>query len=109
MITKTSGRSAYIRVDHRQYGHSRVPAPVVVAAVVSCIVLVLLFSFLASTCEEARGQFMEKLRKEKEIVEMNKALKMELAAVTQKGYVEFAAHERLGLKRPDEKEVVFLR
>ena len=30
-------------------------------------------------------------------------LKTELAAVTQKGYVEFAAQERLGLKRPDGK------
>jgi cell division protein FtsL len=109
MITKAAGRSAYIRVDHRRYRDSRISPPVVIAAVVSCIVLALLFSFLAGTCEEARGQFMEELKKEKEIIETNKALKMELAAVTQKGYVEFAAQERLGLKRPNEKEVVFLR
>ncbi|MGD0488348.1 MAG: hypothetical protein ABSB94_14255 [Syntrophorhabdales bacterium] len=109
MITKAAGRSMCIRVERGRYRHSRVSPPVVIAAVVSCIVLALLFSFLASACEEARGQFMERLKKEKEIVEMNKALKMELAAVTQKGYVEFAAQERLGLKRPDDKEVVVLR
>ena len=109
MITKAAGRSAYIRVEHRRYKESRVSPPVLIAAVVCCIVIALLFSFLASTCEEARGQFMERLKKEKEIVEMNKALKMELAAVTQKGYVEFAAQERLGLKRPNDKEVVVLR
>jgi len=109
MITKAAGRSMCIRVERGRYRHSRVSPPVVIAAVVSCIVLALLFSFLASACEEARGQFMERHKKEKEIVEMNKALKMELAAVTQKGYVEFAAQERLGLKRPDDKEVVVLR
>ena len=109
MITKVAGRSSYIRVERRRYRQSRMSPPVVTAAVVSCIILAMLFSFLARTCEEARGQFMETLKKEKEIVEINKALKMELAAVTQKGYVEFAAQERLGLKRPNDKEVVVLR
>jgi uncharacterized Fe-S cluster-containing radical SAM superfamily protein len=109
MITKVAGRSTYIRVERRRYRHSRVSPPVVTAAVVSCIILAMLFSFMARTSEEARGQFMETLKKEKEIVEINKALKMELAAVTQKGYVEFAAQERLGLKRPNDKEVVVLR
>lgn len=109
MITRVTGRSAYIRVDRRRYGHARVSTPVVVAATLSCIVLAMVFFFLASACEDARGQFMEGLRKQKEIVETNNALKMELAAVTQKGYVEFAAQERLGLKRPDDKEVVVLR
>jgi cell division protein FtsL len=109
MITKAAGRSTYIRVERRRYRHSRASRPVVFATAVSCIVLALLFFFLANACEEARGQFMERLKKEKEIVEMNNALKMELAAVTQKGYVEFAAQERLGLKRPNDKEVVVLR
>jgi cell division protein FtsL len=109
MITKAAGRSTYIKVEHGRYRHSRVSPPVLIATVVSCIVLALLFSFLARICEEARGQFMERLKEEKEIVEMNRALKMELAAVTQKGYVEFAAQERLGLKRPNDKEVVVLR
>ena len=109
MITKAAGRCTHIRVERRRHRHARVSPPVVTAAVVSCILLALLFSFLARTCDDARVQFMDRLKKEKEIVEMNKALKMELAAVTQKGYVEFAAQERLGLKRPNDKEVVVLR
>ena len=38
--------------------------------------------------EKTKGRFIESLKKEKELVEANKALKMELAAVTQKGYME---------------------
>jgi hypothetical protein len=113
MITKTASigarRSTYIRIERRRRRHSRVSPSIVIAATACCIALVLLFFFLASACEEARGRFMEGLKKEKEIVEMNKALKMELAAVTQKGYVAFAAQERLGLKQPDDQEVVVLR
>jgi cell division protein FtsL len=67
------------------------------------------FSFVFSVHEDARSQYIERLKREKAIAETNKALKMELAAVTQKSYVEFAAQERLGLKRPDEKEVVVVR
>jgi DNA-binding XRE family transcriptional regulator len=113
MITKTAGigahRSTYIRIEHRRYDRSRVSPSIVIAAAACCVVLALLFFFLASACEEARGQFMEGLKKEKEIVEMNKALKVELAAVTQKGYIKFAAQERLGLKEPNDKEVMVLR
>jgi cell division protein FtsL len=67
------------------------------------------FSFVFSAHEDARGRYIERLRKEKQIVETNKTLRTELAAVMQKGYIEFAAQERLGLKRPDEKEVVVVR
>ncbi|MGD0229427.1 MAG: hypothetical protein ABSC19_03585 [Syntrophorhabdales bacterium] len=109
MITKAMSRSAYIRVERIRYRRSRVSPLVVVATAISCIVVALAFFLLTSAYEEARGQFMERLRKEKEIVEINEALKMELAAVTQKGYVEFAAQERLGLKRPNDGEVVVLK
>jgi hypothetical protein len=36
-------------------------------------------------------------------------LKTELLAITQKGYVEFAAGERLGMKKPKEEEVFVLK
>jgi hypothetical protein len=81
----------------------------VVATVAVCLVLMLVFSFLSAAHQEAREQFVEKLKAEKQIVEMNKGLKMELAAITQKGYLEFAAKQRLGLKRPTDEEVVVLR
>ncbi|MGA3173743.1 MAG: cell division protein FtsL [Syntrophorhabdales bacterium] len=110
MITRAvSGRHAYIRVEHTRYMQSRLSPLCVVGAVLACAALVLAFFFLTGAYEETRGRFMERLKMEKELVEVNKALKMELAAVTQKGYVEFAARERLGLKRPNDKEVVVLR
>ncbi len=78
--------------------------------VIACgLAFILVFFFLSTSYEEAREEFMERLKKEKQIVEMNKALKMELLAITQKGYLEFAAQERLGLKRPKDEEVVVLR
>ncbi len=114
MINRIASANAYrskcIRIDRR--GARRSPSisiSILVAAAACCLVMALFFFFLAGACEEARGRFMEGLKKEKEIVEMNKALKMELAAVTQKGYVEFAAQERLGLKQPNDGEVVVLR
>ena len=110
MITRAAGGTSYIRVERtRMRYRPRVSPLVIIVAVISCAVLVLALSFLASAYEEARGQFMERLKKEKEIVEINEALKMELAAVTQKSYLEFAAQERLGLKRPNDGEVVVLR
>jgi hypothetical protein len=49
------------------------------------------------------------LSEEKKVADVNRSLKMELLAITQKGYVEFAVEERLGLKRPKEEEVLVLR
>jgi cell division protein FtsL len=49
------------------------------------------------------------LSQEKKASELNRHLKMELLAVTQKSYVEFVAEERLGLKKPKEEEVLVLR
>jgi cell division protein FtsL len=109
MITKAVGRSEYISVERLRYRRPRVSTLVVATALCCCVVLAVLFSFLANSCEEARCQYMDRLKKKKEIVETNEALKMELAAVTQKGYVELVVQERLGLKRPDDREVVVLK
>ena len=107
-MMKTMARTSPIRVayarERRTSSHLSV-----VAAVVACLAVVLAFSFLGSAHQDAREQLVEKLKVEKQIVEMNKGLKMELAAITQKGYLEFAARERLGLKRPTDEEVVVLR
>jgi hypothetical protein len=103
-MTRTSPiRVAYVR-DRRTYSRLSV-----VSSIVACLALVVVFFFLSSAHQEAREQFMEKLKAEKQIVELNKSLKMEFAAITQKGYLEFAAKERLGLKRPTDEEVVVLR
>jgi cell division protein FtsL len=109
MTTRAVGRNGYIRVERSHYTHSRVSPLCIFAAVAACLVLVVTLFFVTGVYEETRGRFMESLRKEKELVEINKALKMEFAAVTQKGYMEFASRKRLGLKQPDDKEVVVLR
>ena len=108
-MKSTYVRNTYIKVEHARESAPRVSPLLVVTVVLSCLLLVMAFFFLTSAYEDARGQYMEKLKREKEIIEMNKALKTELEAVTQKGYVEFAARERLGLKRPTDEEVVVLR
>ena len=108
MITRAIGRDAYIKVEQSRIANSRLSALYLLAAVAACLVLVITLYFVTGIYEETRGRYMESLRREKELVELNKALKMELAALTQKGYMEFAS-KRIGLKRPDEKEVVVLR
>ena len=71
------------------------------------------FTFLSFFIKEAyyetKGKFLERLSEEKRVTEINKSLNIELLAITQKGYVEFAAGERLGLKKPKEEEVFVLR
>lgn len=107
MTTRTLSKRAYIKVER---GETRVMSRLSAAMIIMCaLALILVFFFLSSSYEEAREEFMERLKKEKQIVELNKALKMELFAITQKGYLEFAAQERLGLKRPKDEEVVVLR
>ena len=69
-----------------------------------------LLSFVVKEAyDDTRDKFMEKLSEEKRVAGINTNLKIELLAITQRGYVEFAAGERLGLKKPKEEEVVVLR
>lgn len=109
MITRILDRAAYIHVTRvsSKPPMSRFAISMVLVALAALALIS--FSLVFSAHEDARDRYIERLRREKQIVETNKALKMELAAVMQKGYVEFAAQERLGLKRPDEKEVVVVR
>ena len=106
-MTGVGGRMGCIRVG--QVETRGITPCMVVAACLFCVILVLAFSFLNSAYEEARGQYMELLKKENGVAETNSALKMELVAISQKGYVEFVAQGRLGLKRPADEEVVVLR
>jgi hypothetical protein len=108
MITRAMARPASLRVAYINEPKlfSRLT---VLAAILACIGLMVMFAYIYSAQEDAKEQLLERLQKEKKIVEINKSLKMELAAITQKGYLEFAAKERLGLKRPTDEEVVVLR
>jgi hypothetical protein len=79
---------------------------VVMLAFVSCM---LVSFFVREAYDDNKGKFLERLSVEKRATETNQHLKMELRAITQTGYVEFAAGERLGLKKPKEEEVLVLR
>ena len=109
MITRIVDRPAYIHVTRASMRKPVSPFTVFTLLLLCTAVALVFFSFALTVSEDAKAQYIERLKKENQIAETNKMLKTELAAVTQKGYVEFAAQERLGLKRPDEKEVVVLR
>jgi len=47
--------------------------------------------------------------KEREVIETNNNLKMELSVAMRARYIEFKTKERLGLKKPNEEEVLVLR
>jgi hypothetical protein len=65
--------------------------------------------FIREAYDETKGQFLERLSEDKRVTDINMHLKTELLAITQKGYVEFAAGERLGMKKPKEEEVFVLK
>lgn len=109
MITKIMDRPTYIHVTRVSMRKPVSPFVVFMLLLLCTAAALVSFSFALTATEDAKAQYIEGLKKENQIVEMNKKLKTELAAITQKGYMEFAAQERLGLKRADEKEVVVVR
>lgn len=109
MLARTLDKAAYIHVTRVSARPPLSRFTISVMLIALGALALIAFSVVFAAHEDARSQYIERLRREKQIVERNKALKMELAAVTQKGYVEFAAQERLGLKKPDDKEVVVVR
>jgi len=109
MITRILDRPAYIQVTRVSMRKPVSPVVIFMLLFICAAAALVSFSFVHTATEDAKAQYIESLKKEKQIVETNKKLKTELAAVTQKGYMEFAAQERLGLKKADEKEVVVVR
>lgn len=104
-----TGRTAYITVKREKAERLGLPGKGILFVCLAAVALFVISSILKNACEQTRDEFIEKLKNGKKIVEANKALKMELLAITQKGYVEFAAEERLGLKKPTDEEVVILK
>jgi hypothetical protein len=99
----------YIEVTKGGAYRRRASGLTVFVLVISAFLFILLSLFTRSVYDDAKAEFVERLSRQKKVVEINKTLKTELFAVTQKGYMELAAHERLGLKRPKDEEVVVLR
>ena len=89
---------------------NKISLPLLVFALVAAFTCFGFLSFFVKEAyDETKLTFLERLTEEKRVAEINANLKMELLAITQKGYVEFVAGERLGLKKPKEEEVLVLR
>lgn len=65
--------------------------------------------YVGGECCSLQEELIESLKKEKEVTEMNSRLKTELSLITRARYIELKAHERLGLKKAREEEVLVLR
>ncbi len=102
------GREVSVRAFKKQQGKSSLFA-LAFALVVAFASCALVSFFIGEAYDDNKGKFLERLSEEKRVAEINQQLKMEILAMTQKGYVEFAAGERLGLKKPREEEVLVLR
>ncbi len=102
-------REISIRTASRKSPSSSFSPALFVFLVLAFAVFGLFSFFVKEAYNETKASFIEKLGEEKKVAEINTHLKIELLAITQKGYVEFAAGERLGLKKPKDEEVLVLR
>lgn len=104
-----TGKQSYITVKRGKDERIKLPGRAIALVCFGFISLFAICSFLRNACEQTREEFIEKLKEGRKVSETNRALKTELLAITQKAYVEFAAEERLGLKKPTEEEVVIVK
>ena len=65
--------------------------------------------FVKGVTENLNDELVNRLMKEREVIETNNNLKMELSVAMRARYIEFKTKERLGLKKPNEEEVLVLR
>ncbi len=100
--------NVYIQVSRRGYGH-RPSALVVFAACLGMILFLVAGFIMRSAYDDAKTEFIDTLSRQKKVADTNKTLRTEFNAITQKGYMELVARERLGLKKPKDEEVVVLR
>jgi len=65
--------------------------------------------FVKGVTENLNDELVNRLMKEREVIETNNNLKMELSVAMRARYIELKTKERLGLKKPNEEEVLVLR
>ena len=65
--------------------------------------------FVKGVTENLNDELVNRLMKEREVIETNNNLTMELSVAMRARYIEFKTKERLGLKKPNEEEVLVLR
>ena len=77
-------------------------------AVLCFIGLLFLVFYMRNVYSQAREDLIDRLRKEKEVAEINNNLRSEYSAMTQSRFLEMEA-KRIGLKKAAEEEVLVLR
>lgn len=81
----------------------------IVLIIVSIAVFTVFSFFMRARYNGLQEEWIDNLRKEREVAEINGKLKMELSVITRARYIALKANERLGLKKPKEEEVLVLR
>ena len=78
MITRTMDRPAYIHVTRASARKPVSPFVVSVLLVLCAALALVVFSFAITANEDVKARYIERLKKERQIVETNKKLKTEL-------------------------------
>jgi hypothetical protein len=97
---------AYVSVKREVRHRSFHP---VVLFLIALGLFVSLSLFMRGEYNGLRDEYINQLRREREMTDANNRLKMELTVITRGRYIELKANERLGLKKPREEEVLVLR
>jgi hypothetical protein len=100
-------QKVYVPLKRDIHYHHNVHTTLIV--VLAFLVFVIGSFIMRSSFNGQREAMIEKLRKEREVVQANEKLKVELSGITRGRYIELKAKERLGLKKPKEEEVLVLR
>lgn len=99
---------AYDISKNKKNRKESVPWSVLLLVLVAGVFILLSF-FMMGAHDRLRTDLIDVLRKERQVLETNNTLKLELSALTQTRLLELKAKERLGLKKPAEEEVLVLK
>jgi flagellar biosynthesis/type III secretory pathway M-ring protein FliF/YscJ len=77
--------------------------------ILSFVIFTIVAFLMRGAFNGQREELIEKLKKEREVAQLNENLKIDLAGIMRRRYIELKAKERLGLKMPKEGEVIILR
>ena len=96
----------YVSVRKEAYRRSLQP---VALFVVLFAVFIVISLFMRGSYNGVRETWIERLRQEREVADTNSTRKTELSVIMRGRYIALKANERLGLKKPNEEEVLVLK
>lgn len=73
------------------------------------VIFIAISVFMRGSYNGLRETWIERLRQEREVADTNSRLKTELSVIMRGRYIALKANERLGLKKPNEEEVLVLK